>query len=67
MSCGEEKCVSSCEPVAHTKHMCLLMREEFHLNYPAEFKELVQNAEYRCNNCGRTVKNSANVCAPVSL
>ena len=67
MSCGEKKCGGGCEPTAHTKHMCQLMKEEYHLNYPAEFKALVQDAQYRCNNCGRTVKNAASVCAPVAL
>ena len=36
------------------KHLCSLMHEGFHYSPPDEYKQMVQNACFRCENCGRT-------------
>lgn len=56
-----------CKADLHHQHLCFLMHEGLHYQEPAAYKELVQNAQYRCQQCGRTAKNDQNLCHPVAL
>jgi len=56
-----------CKSTLHDKHLCFLMHEGLHYHEPQKYKELVQDAQYRCQQCGRTAKSDANLCMPVSL
>ena len=56
-----------CKEGAHKEHLCFLMYEGFHFSNKDAYKALVKDAEYRCQNCGRTAKSAANLCAPVKL
>lgn len=49
------------------KHLCSLMLEGFHYTHPDEYKQIVQNAQFRCENCGRTSNQQDQVCNPVTL
>ena len=51
----------------HEHHLCFLMHEGMHYQNSAQYKELVQDAQYRCQQCGRTAKNEKNLCMPVAL
>ena len=57
----------SCSNDAHNKHLCFLMCEGFHYNDKDAYKEMVQDAQYRCQNCGRTAKSEINLCEPIAL
>ena len=57
----------SCTKELHKEHLCFLMYEGFHLKNKEQYKELVQDAQYRCQNCGRTAKEAGNLCEPVEL
>jgi len=57
----------SCKEEGHDEHLCFLMYDGFHLRNKEAYKELVQNACFRCQNCGRTAKNDINLCAPIRL
>ena len=65
----EEKIQSNadCENSGHEKHLCYLMFEGFHLQNPEQYKSIVQNAEFRCQNCGRTAASEENLCSPIKL
>jgi len=43
------------------------MFEGFHRAHPDEYKQMVQNAQFMCENCGRTSHRQEQVCNPVSL
>ncbi len=58
---------TNCKSEGHNKHLCFLMYEGFHYNNPEAYKEIVQDARYRCQNCGRTAKSKENLCDPVAL
>lgn len=47
--------------------LCFLMYEGAHYHRRAEYRELVQNAQHRCQQCGRTAKQDKNLCTPVAL
>jgi hypothetical protein len=56
-----------CDTEKHKEHLCHLQYEGYHYAHRAEYKSLVQDAQYLCRNCGRTAKSGANLCAPVQL
>ena len=58
---------AECKSEDHNSHLCHLMYEGFHFSSPQEYKEIVQYAQFRCQNCGRTAKNNSQLCNPVSL
>jgi hypothetical protein len=57
----------SCESDLHNDHLCFLMCEGFHFKEKEAYKAMVQNAQYRCQNCGRTAESESNLCAPIAL
>ncbi len=57
----------ACENDEHSRHLCFLMYDGFHLNHRTEYKELVQDPEYRCQYCGRTAHEAKRVCGPLEL
>lgn len=66
------KCCSNtnddaCTSTGHNQHLCYLMYEGFHLKEPEKYKEIVSNAEYRCQNCGRTARSVDFLCDGVKL
>ena len=58
---------AGCKSEGHNKHLCHLMYEGFHFKHPEEYKEIVQDAQFRCQNCGRTAKCDENLCEPIAL
>jgi len=58
---------ADCASQAHDKHLCFLMYEGYHFDHPGEYKEIVQDAQFRCQNCGRTAHRSDQVCKPIAL
>ena len=57
----------NCSSDTHHQHLCFLMHEGFHYQQPQQYKALVQNAQCRCQQCGRTAQQDTNLCMPVSL
>ena len=58
---------SDCTNQQHDTHLCFLMYEGYHLQNREEYKELVQDAQFRCQQCGRTAKNAGSLCMPEPL
>ena len=56
-----------CTSGAHDEHLCFLMCEGFHYKNKDAYREMVQDAQYRCQNCGRTAKSEKNLCEPIAL
>lgn len=51
----------------HDKHLCYLNNLEFQKNNPEEYKELIKDARFYCENCGRAAANEKNLCKPEKL
>jgi hypothetical protein len=58
---------ADCAVQGHDKHLCFLMYEGYHFDHPGDYKQIVQDAQFRCQNCGRTAHQSDQVCSPVAL
>jgi len=58
---------TECTDDKHGEHLCFLMYEGYHYEHRADYKALVQDAEYICRNCSRTAKDAARLCAPEKL
>jgi hypothetical protein len=56
-----------CKKEEHTMHMCALKAEDFDTKNPAKFKTLIENPQYKCENCGAEAKKAENLCKPVEL
>lgn len=50
-----------------SEHLCYLISQGFHLSDEQEFKALIEDAQYRCDHCGRHAKSDANLCVPMHL
>lgn len=57
----------ACTNPKHDQHLCFLLHEGFHFSRPAEYKAMVQQAEYRCQNCSRTARDATRLCEPIAL
>lgn len=51
----------------HDKHLCYLNNLRFQDSHPEEFKFLIKNPEYYCQNCGRAAASEKNLCKPKKL
>ena len=51
----------------HDKHLCYLTNLHFHQTNWAEYKELVENAEYVCELCGRSAADKNRLCKPIKI
>lgn len=51
----------------HDKHLCFLHNIGFIQQSPDEYKELVRNAKYICQQCGRAAAKKENLCKPQEL
>lgn len=58
---------ADCKNEMHQKHLCYLMYEGKHYKNPAEYKELVAEGNFICQNCGRTAKDQGSLCVAVKL
>jgi hypothetical protein len=58
---------TACKSEGHNKHLCHLMYEGFHFSHSQEYKEIVQNANFRCQNCDRTANQGETLCEPIAL
>jgi hypothetical protein len=62
---GLERFGPSSPHIGHSNHLCdMASKGQVTLE---QMKELVRNAKFICNKCGRVAANSGNLCEPVSL
>ena len=59
--------IESCASDLYNEHLCFLICDGFYETGKEAFKAMVQDAEYRCQICGRTAKSQKNLCDPVAL
>jgi hypothetical protein len=51
----------------HTEHLCYLISQGFDISDAQEFRSLIEDAQYRCDHCGRHAKSYTNLCVPMHL
>lgn len=51
----------------HDRHLCYLTNLHFHQSNWAEYKHLVENAQYVCQLCGRSAAEKDRLCKPVKI
>lgn len=51
----------------HDKHLCYLNNLRYQESNPDDYKTLIRNAQFFCQNCGRAAADSKNLCKPVQL
>ncbi len=56
-----------CNQKYHDEHLCYLMYTGVHFEDKAAYRQLVQDANYRCQKCGRTARTAKNLCEPIAL
>ncbi len=66
---AEEKIThnTECKSESHSKHLCYIVSQGFHLSNVEEYKALVKDAEFECRHCGRLAKNADSLCEPIRL
>ena len=50
-----------------SKHMCKLVKEEFHLKKTRQFTKLVDKPQFVCKKCGCVSNKKTHLCKPVEL
>lgn len=50
-----------------SKHMCKLIKEEFHLKKTKQYKKLLDTPQFVCKKCGRVSNKKTLLCKPVGL
>lgn len=56
-----------CKSDEHTKHLCYFVSYGYHVDNPQEYKDLVEEARYKCQFCGRTAHLDKSLCMPLKL
>jgi hypothetical protein len=51
----------------HENHLCHLVEKNSLKTGLADYKKLVQEAQYICKGCGRTAAKAESLCAPEKL
>jgi hypothetical protein len=51
----------------HDKHLCYLNNLDYQKSNAEEYKALVKNPKFFCENCGRAAASEKNLCKPVKL
>ena len=51
----------------HDKHLCYLVNLRFQESNPEEYKSLIKEPKFYCQNCGRAAASSGSLCNPAKL
>jgi hypothetical protein len=57
----------TCKSDNHTKHLCYFVSYGYHLDNAEEYKDLVDEPQYKCQFCGRTAHLEESLCMPMKL
>ena len=58
---------SECKSDVHDGHLCYFVSQGFHLSNREEYKQMVENPQFKCQTCGRAAKGQENLCNPAKL
>jgi hypothetical protein len=58
---------TECQSNSHTRHLCYIVSQGFHLSDKQDYEALVKDPKFKCEHCGRVANSEKNLCRPVSL
>ena len=58
---------SECSSELHSRHLCYIVSQGFHLTDGHEYRALVEDPQFKCQYCGRVANSDKNLCKPVKL
>ena len=67
MTKGTFKNNLECESSSHTRHLCYIISQGFHLTDDAEYQALIKDPHFKCQKCGRLAANEINLCKPARI
>ncbi len=56
-----------CKNESHSRHLCYIISQGFHLSDEEEYKALLEDPKFKCQHCGRVANSKKNLCKPVKL
>jgi len=56
-----------CKSDEHTKHLCSFESYGYNVDNPQDYKDLVEEPQFKCGLCGRTAHCEASLCQPMKL
>lgn len=51
----------------HDKHLCYLVNLRYQESHTEDFKNMISQPQYYCQNCGRAAASAKNLCKPAKL
>lgn len=51
----------------HDKHLCYLVNMRWHSKHMTAYAEMVSEAGYVCEHCGRAAKEKGRLCRPTKI
>ena len=58
---------SECESSDHSEHLCYIISQGFHLDKRDEYADMVKDAQFVCEHCGRIANSGKYLCKPMKL
>jgi hypothetical protein len=56
-----------CKSPEHTKHLCYIISQGFHLSDRNEYESLITDPRFKCLHCGHIANGEENLCVPEKL
>ncbi|MFH1615678.1 MAG: hypothetical protein ABIG61_11430 [Planctomycetota bacterium] len=58
---------TACRNPQHSRHLCYIVSQGFHLSDKQEYEQLISDPKFRCRHCGKTAHSDKNLCEPVKI
>jgi hypothetical protein len=53
-----------CKSEMHSRHLCYIISQGFHLTDADEYDAIVKNPKFKCRHCKRASNSNNNLCKP---
>ena len=56
-----------CKSDEHSRHLCYFVSYGYHVDDPDDYKDLVEDPQFKCRLCGRVAHFEKSLCQPMKL